>query len=193
MRDDFNSYESYKKKQKNKRAEELRQEKLRQKQLEQKKAENRRRKASTVKKKVKKEEPRKVVRPKKEVKPKLSKEEKKQLKAQKKEEKRARRKENMENLKGSLSAWARNLFIFLVAIVIIAEIMFLLNTQAKLDSIQFKINELSVQIERKNNDIKELSSKKESAYKSGRIENLARNRLGMVYPDQNQIVYINLD
>ena len=58
---------------------------------------------------------------------------------------------------------------------------------------KFENNELTSQLEQKKEVIKELNSKKEATYKSETIENIARYKLGMIYPTKEQTVYIYLD
>lgn len=71
--------------------------------------------------------------------------------------------------------------------------MVTITLKSEIDMLKFKNNELSSQLDQKKEVIKELNSKKEATYKSETIENLARYRLGMVYPTKEQTVYIYLD
>lgn len=125
-----------------------------------------------------------------------NKQKKEKIKEQKKiynlirKEKRA---ENIKKLKEDFSNIFKKMFVGLILFIVIIEVLFLVNAQTRLDKIQFDINDLSSQIEKNNNSIKELNSKKESSYKSETIENFAKYKLGMVYPTKEQTVYIYLE
>lgn len=121
------------------------------------------------------------------------KKERKLEKARLKEERARARKEKMTSLADSALFFGKLLGKLMLLGIIIGEIILMINLNAKIDMIQFEINDLDKELDRKKEIVKELNTEKEAAYKSETIENLARYKLGMVYPTKEQTIYINLD
>lgn len=112
---------------------------------------------------------------------------------QRKEQKLRERKERVATLASDAKKLIKSLGIVLCILLLIGELMLMLNLNSQLDKIQFEINDYNAQLSEKKQLVKELNSQKEAAYKSETIENLARYKLGMVYPKKEQSIYINLD
>ncbi|MDO4711086.1 MAG: hypothetical protein Q4A75_03835 [Peptostreptococcaceae bacterium] len=123
-------------------------------------------------------------------------EEKKAKKLEKQERKEKRIKERRDRtaaLASKMRSMSKKIAMVLMLLVIIAEMLLMLNLNSKLDAIQFEINDHNEKLGEKKQLVKELNSEKEAAHKSETIENLARYKLGMVYPTKEQTIYINLD
>lgn len=112
---------------------------------------------------------------------------------QRKEQQLRERKERVVALASDAKKLIKSLGIVLCILLLIGELMLMLNLNSQLDKIQFEINDYNAQLSEKKQLVKELNSQKEAAYKSETIENLARYKLGMVYPKKEQSIYINLD
>ncbi len=125
--------------------------------------------------------------------PRLTKEEQKKLRTQQKQERAIARKEAWVSFAAALKEFFVRMGMVLAVLFIIGGIMVTITLKSEIDMLKFKNNELSSQLDQKKEVIKELNSKKEATYKSETIENLARYRLGMVYPTKEQTVYIYLD
>lgn len=179
MSDNFNSYSDYKKS----RAQAN--EKSREKVLE--------KRVRTKKRNSKQPEPARKDKPKKKIDKELNKKERKLEKARLREERAKLRKEKMTSLTNSALLLGKLLGKLLLLGIIIGEIILMINLNAKIDMIQFEINDLDKELDRKKEIVKALNTEKEAAYKSETIENLARYKLGMVYPTKEQTIYINLD
>lgn len=132
--------------------------------------------------------------------PKQSKEElrrQKEDRARQKREQRALRKstrqENVRTFKLAIKDLLKKAFYVILLALLIGETILMLNQNAVIDNLKFSINDINTELEKENNVLKELNSKKETALKSETIENIARYNLGMIYPTKEQTIYINLD
>lgn len=103
------------------------------------------------------------------------------------------RKEKMTDVINSAWAALKKLGAVLFFFILLAEVMMMINLNARIDTAKFENNDLTKQLEKKKEIVKELNSQREAAYKSETIENLAKYKLGMVYPSKDQTIYINLD
>lgn len=174
MNDNFNSYSSYKKK---KKAEGLSEKKRSE-------APVRKQKRSSAIKKTKSSQ-------------KIRKKQQAQVQAEEKrlskEERAKLRKERMAAFTDSAVVFFKKLGVVLGVIFILGEILLIINLHSRIDGIQYEINDAEKQLNQKKEIIKDLNTQRESAYKSETIENLAKYKLGMVYPKKEQIIYVNLD
>ena len=125
--------------------------------------------------------------------PKGSRTERKRLEEQRKRERSAARKARWNDLVGALKELTVKMGMILAILLVLAGVMGTITLKSEIDLLKFENNELTSQLEQKKEVIKELNSKKEATYKSETIENIARYKLGMIYPTKEQTVYIYLD
>ena len=80
---------------------------------------------------------------------------------------------------------------FLFIIIMMFSTLFM-SRYSLITNLEYEIQSLNKELDNKKNDKKELILELDNLSKSGFIEQTAKEKLNMIYPTQEQIVYINL-
>jgi len=95
--------------------------------------------------------------------------------------------------KNTRSNFAMKVKLITSAIMILCICLFVLLRYAYMTEIEFEVTQLNKEIETLNNKKQSLTFELDVIKSSGLIEAEAQNKLGMVYPSDQQIVYLSVE